>query len=309
MMAVWLSPSSLLLVVPIYIYAFATNGWSRASGSRWWLPTTLGFLISWGIFQIFRFEHPYHRIENRITHAPVEMLENAAILFARMLQSYYEPPVSTGYTLNTIPWAWFLFGLIIVSILTGMLIAKHKSIFSSSSGGARTYWFIVLQIGACALSLAPLSVINVTHMWHSFPHLVFGVTALSLGIYYTIGARVYYVFAFFLFASVVFHAPRQHAVFAACSNEQESIRAFFSDQGAAISPKVPITLIGIGSCRMSGLSGSFRSVAFRRYLTSEPDAAPLFISGSGVPPTDLPEGTQVYRHDGDVFVRIERVEK
>jgi hypothetical protein len=294
-------PTSIIMIAIPFIYAYFKCDWSDRDRFRAAFVVVFVLLVVWAVSNILSSEHVYQRIDGRITYNPIKVIGNASALAANLVKSYFDAPLYTGTRLGTLAWAWFslavfLFGSCVILLIRQYLTIKNKHIKEN-----KLIEFSIIVFALVLASLAPFSLITVSHLWHNFSHLIFAITAVSLATYRLWGRGVYILLSFFVLAAIV-QSPQQIQVYDDCRMEQEPIVSFFETTGLEIDSERPVALLGVDICRMTFIHDTFRSTSFRRLVTNDPDAALLVVRKSGAIPTDLPDGTLVFRYVGDRFV-------
>ncbi len=158
-----LNPNAIL--VPVVI--LSALGWLIYSGCgvRDSIGPLLGLVVAGAAFYIYVyivFDHPYANMEGRVMYNPLDIIKNAISLLEQTIWSAFDARIATG-ALTTEP--NYLFGLLIAGLLLALLWAcwkmrKDKVILL----------FAFLCAALIAASIAPLSPLTRSHLWHYFLH-------------------------------------------------------------------------------------------------------------------------------------------
>ena len=256
--------------------------------------TILLVQAAWVVFNV---TSPYSALPGRINYDFYSMLLNGLSIINRSISTYLSSQVSIGTpTLqNDLRLAGvFIFFIVWLHILMIYRIVRSGEYFSPET---LKYSFALLLSVLVVMCIGPYSALTITHPWNYFPPLLFISSMTFLLIRFSFGKPLAYLAIFF---ATIFTAQSyrvQAPTYFEAINQQERLTNFIRSETAGWRLSDRIYLILTEEKTLHGFNAAFRSTAFNRYVSNNPNAPYLNIVDN-----KLPSGVLGHSEPGVVIV-------
>lgn len=222
------------------------------------------------LYSAFSFKHPYQGHESRIDFSLYEMLQRSIAFLCRYFQFYINPIERTGldYEINGVILQGWMFSFF--AIITLILLLNFTLLLKSKKTSSQLLPFVPFFILSIILSIGPLSVINLYHIWYFHLPGIF-IVILFLGMQFEVVANRYLnfiIFVFLLFLSMYSVLKQQEKYSTIAEIEQGLVSLINNEEFDWISESQVLILTDDTDCQF-GFRDKIRSRKFFNFNSNK----------------------------------------